>query len=317
MKRQMAMTDENTPKREEECRNLSEAFLKGSSDDDVLPGVEYIGRFRFHIQLQPHFGFLHEDVRELLIDRLLKQINEVLDVSELFGLQNLRAEFNEESRAFRFAFVHDRYHFEIILQNDKFEIVRESSSMQQFVIWYYMLMPHVSQLFASISDEISNIAKEEVTPTQSGFVFKFYLTGFQLGVKKSGRNIDVISNALGSLPSTKMGEAKDSSFEDFYRIDLTLGKREKIRGKQRSCWYSLEAPFNHTGRYLEAQFELRSADLEIMDERGNVRYTLPYDPRSIGEYAEALEDFLRDRAMETFLNNVMAGGWQFRTERMI
>ena len=121
---------------------------------------------------------------------------------------------------------------------------------------------------------------------------------------------------LGKFPATSEEDNRGTTWNDFYRIDLKVSKREYLRSRLRNCWYTLEAPFNLGGRYIEANFELRSADLEETDERGEVSHTVGFDPEAIDEHVTALEDFLRDKAVERFLAEVLRG-WQFTTERML
>ena len=282
------------------------------TDPGLLRSIEHIHSFQYDIPFQDLGALGDSEKLRKLPSKSFTHINQVLTSAGIHHFDKLEANTSGRENRINFHYAHDRYHFGLQITNGRFTITRKSSTFENFVKWYYLFMPHAASLFHALSDEITQETGFEINPTMAKFQFSFLLQNFKHGNLEK-RNIDVLSNTLSSLPKTS-DEQDGGGFADMYRINLHLSKKEAVAGKQRNCWYRLEAPLNEAGQYLIAEFEMRGATLETFDESGRISSAVGFDKDSLSDYKVALESFLRNHAINNFLTDV-TDGWSFGTAR--
>lgn len=280
--------------------------------NSLISGLDNIHKFGFVVRFQ-NVNFLNREFTNKFLSKGLDHLNSVLANSGVHGHNELSAKSSENDEGVTFDFSHDRYGWQVQLLSDKFIISRRSSSLENFLAWYYLLMPHAASLFMAFSDEVFNISEKKLTVTMSGFEYRFLLCNFEHGKQKK-RNIDILSKMLKDIPPTSDGKPEGDNFNNIYRVNLHVSKLETVAGQLRNCWYRLEAPLNESGQYLIADFEIRGADLELFDDTGKVTHTQGYNLDALQDYSLALEVFLKKHAIDTFLRSVTSG-WNFSTSR--
>jgi hypothetical protein len=258
--------------------------------------------------------FKQKSLRERFPDKALAHINEVLRASGIHGLDDLKCEeLKGDSTGFKFKHSHDRYGFVLEVGDDFFRLSRGSSKMQDFLTWYFMFMPFASDLYESICSEIEKETEKKIHASKTLFGFHFYLTDFKHG-NLNKRNIDALGRIVRDLPETSAKIDDGAGFDDITRVNIHISKQEAIAGKVRNCWYRLEAPLNDSGQYLNAQFEMRGSDVDVLGDDGIVFRTAGFDRSSLLDHRLALEVFLKEHALKRFLSSVV-DGWSFSTVR--
>jgi hypothetical protein len=182
-------------------------------------------------------------------------------------------------------------------------------------------MPHAARVERVIRRLIEKQASTPLEPVQSFYEFTLNFGDFETRANVAGsarrRNVDVLKAIIPSLPDDK-GEMREISDQDFYRINLTLSRLERFSGgKTRNAWYFIEAPSNENGRYLVLRAQLRNASTELPGtDYDRIADVSAFDPDFGDDYHLALNEFLRDRALESFARRFLES-WNFGTPRVI
>lgn len=298
------------------------------ADAPITKQVTAINRFEFTIFYQNAQLLATRRIADLVASEGLQAVNDALTTSVIFQLHNLKTEvqgFKKRNRIdrdraiVRYTFDHDRFQCTFSLFDDRFTIVRQDSEFDNFYEWYRRIMPQAVPIESTIRRVIEKEANQSLEVVQSQFDFRVNFGDFETRASVIGsprrRNVDVLKALIPSLPDAQ-GDMREISDQNFYRLDLTLSRLEKfLNGKTRNAWYYLEAPFNENGRYLVLQAQLRNSSTELpgTDIRRPAD-VLEFDRDFGDDYRTAINEFLRDRALEGFARKLLEA-WDFKTPR--
>jgi hypothetical protein len=299
----------------------------------VLSRVKDINRFAFTVNYQKNGAINQPVAQDALISDGYAALNDLLETSGLHNLHMLESKIRASDRlssglsdnegpVIEFAFGHDIQHCRFQFYDSSFVILRNSSSFADFYSWYCIIMPEALRLEMTFREIIARATGRTLRPVQSIYDFRFYFSDFKipdelrrlrrLQPDRQSRNMDVLESIIREFPGPdKVVRLSD---QDFYRIDLTVSRREMFEGGiTRNTWYFLEAPFNEGGRFIELTAQLRNTSAEILKD-GEVLGVSSFDPDFGHDYHIALIEFLRERVMERVMGQLL-GNWEFETAR--
>lgn len=303
----------------------------------VLDRLDEIGSFQYQVRYQPTSALTDPAHADSILGVCVDATVDVLKKSGIQNLQHLKAKIqsrdepsarlSDERALFTITQSEGRFHFQIDVFDDRIRISRSGSAFSDFYAWYRLFMPESSTIEAALRRHIESVSRRTLEIIETTYSFAFTFADFQSrGVKAGGRatpsrsrNVEVLSKVVSNIPET--GGTRSLTELDFYRVDLTLSRLETFTTdsgeRARNCWYILEAPFNETGRFLVFNAQLRNSSLESLalegDDSGSP-VMMPFDDDFADDYRLALVDFLRDRALETFMAGLLQL-WDFSTER--
>ena len=128
--------------------------------------------------------------------------------------------------------------------------------------------------------------------------------------------MDVLGALIPRLPDPT-GELRELKDQQFFRVDLSVSRRESFSGGvERNAWYIIEAPFNNVGKFIVLTAQFRNSSMEKFKDGGGIAGTSGFDPDFGRDYSIAILEFLRDRALEQFMYQLLTN-WHFDTEREI
>lgn len=292
--------------------------------------VKEIAGFEFAVQYQDNGALRVPGVLDTVVAEGLAAINQVLLDSGIHYQQHLKANVEGADPAnphlappgCQFTLDHDVSHFGIAVTGERFSIIRGPSSFRDFYDWYTAIMPHAARIERTLRRAIEKSAERRWDPVQTNHQFELNFCDFQSRSispqHNRTRNVEVLSTLIPFLPEGT--SLQPLSEQLFYRLDLTLSRLEEFgetQTKRRNAWYYLEAPFNEDGRFLVFRAQLRNTAIELLQKGAPDRApTLPFDGNFSDDYRLALEDFLRDRALEGFAARLL-GNWDFNTQRRV
>lgn len=300
------------------------------ADAPITRQVTAINRFEFTIFYQNAQLLATQRIADVVASEGLQAVNEALRTSGIFKLHSLKTEvqaFKKRNRIdsdeaiVRYTFEHDRFGCSFSLFSDRFVIVRQDSEFDNFYEWYRRIMPQAVPIESTIRRVIEKEASQSLEVVQSQFDFRVYFGDFETRASVMGsprrRNVDVLKALIPSLPDTQ-GTMREINDQNFYRLDLTLSRLEKFSNdKTRNAWYYLEAPFNENGRYLVLRAQLRNASTELPGtDIKRPADVLEFDHNFGDDYLTAINEFLRDRALEGFARKLLES-WDFATPRSL
>jgi hypothetical protein len=297
----------------------------------ILRRIDHIHRFSFTVSYQKSGAIATPAAQDALISEGYAVLNDLLETSGVHYLHVLSGEASRsksESNDDRseplltFTFGHDTKNCQFKFFEDRFRIERGPSSFPEFYDWYRIVMPEALRIEMTLRQIIQRATMRPLRPVMSVHDFVFDFCRFRKppgvqelegedGEEQYTRNMEVLEAIIPRLPDNR--EMTALTRQQFYRLDLTLSKRETFGDINRNAWYFIEAPFNQNGRFIVFTAQLRNAASEILED-GKVVETFPFDPDFGEDYRLALLDFLRDKALEGFVSQLL-GGWRFETER--
>lgn len=298
----------------------------------ITRNISDIHRFTYTLGYQKTGAISAPEAVNALVSEGYNVINDLLLTSGIHYLQQLEAKVSSDSSTpsdlnrdssqpiIEFKFGHDTKHCSFQFTEDKFKIVRRSSSFEDFYGWYANFMPEAARVEMTLRSIIERASGRQLRPVQSIHDFVIDFSNFRKPSQvadRSGktppRNMNVLQGIIPQLPGSEQN-MKALTEHDFYRLDLTLSKREVFPdAKSRNLWYVIEAPFNEKGRFIVFTAQFRNTAAEIIED-GDVVDVVGFDPEISGDYRLALVDFLRDRALEGFAKQLLKD-WEFDTER--
>jgi len=317
----------NPPGRDQGQQHTLPSLEEFRKNTAITQNVTSLNRFEFTVIYQNDQLITGREAILAIAPEGLRAINEVLKEAWIFQLHHVNLElqsFKEgqidgQKALISYSFDHDRLHCQFIIYSNCFKIVRQDSSFENFYEWYRRIMPRAAQTELIIRRLIEKASGQRVEVVQSIFEFTLNFGDFEtraiVAGSPRGRNVDVLRAIIPSLPDEK-GDMREIPDQDFYRIDLTLSRLERFsNNKERNAWYFVEAPANEYGRYLVLKAQLRNASTEQPGTDFNrIADVSPFDPDFGDDYRLALNEFLRDRALEGFARRFL-GNWNFVTPR--
>lgn len=299
---------------------------------NIVERVTDIRYFSFNVRYQKSGILGQRSATDALRTDGYSVLNDLLETSGIHYLHVLEAKPAADQSGdkqgssgdplLEFSFNHDTLHCRFQFYPDRFEIYRQSSSFVDFYEWYSAIMPEAARIEMTLRQVVHHATQHSLRPVQTDYRFSILFSNFRRpeGVRpdrnapnRDLRNMDVLDGIISQLPTSR--RIAESTDEQFYRVDLTLSKRELFHDVARNTWYIVEAPFNKKGRFIEFRPELRNASAEILKD-GEVVGMQPFDNDFSEDYRIAILDFLRDRALEDFAWQLLKG-WDFDTERQL
>jgi hypothetical protein len=294
---------------------------------DILSRIDDIHGFSFAVQYQKSGALSSPAAQDALLGSGYSVLNELLETSGIHYLHALEAKpkapsavTDEDEPQLQFVFGHDTQHCAFQFFDDRFVISRRASSFEDFYAWYRVVMPEALRIEMTFRQIVHRATQRSLRPVQAAYEFTFYFSDFKKPKlsriadqpQREWRNMDVLEEIIRQLPGPNREMTKLTD-QQLYRLDLTVSKRDFFGPVSREVWYSLQAPFNEKGRFIVLKAQLRNTSAEIL-ENGEVRETTGFDPDFASDYRLAILDFLKDRALEGFVWQLL-GDWEFSTER--
>lgn len=301
-------------------------------DTRILRRVNEISKFSFTVFYQNNGSLTHQNVAEAVLAATLGNLADILVNTGLHYLHSLEAISQQPSqpggrldgdKAVVTISQKSVFPFVIRVYDDRFVISRESSSFRDFYAWYRLFMPTATQLEATVRQTVARKYEQSLDVTQTQFEFGFIFSDFtkrDWPEKREPRNVDVLSPLIPMVPNQQ--GATELTRQDFPRLDLTVSRLERFAyadvEKWRNCWYMLEAPSNERSRFIVFTAQLRNVSAQKLGSSPEIDDTpmIPFDPDFSEDYALAICDFLKLRALDDFMDRLLSG-WDFQTQRQL
>ncbi|GGR72424.1 hypothetical protein GCM10010169_15480 [Micromonospora fulviviridis] len=201
----------------------------------------------------------------------------------------------------------DRYDFKVEIGNDTILVRRDGSRMEDFHYWFLKFGDPLSALIAGCLDELKNLTGREFTIFRASFYFKFIVHSlYAEGSKRRIRNSEVMRKLVKGLPNDS-GQLSDEEevFDTAGRIDVNISRWVRTSDQLlRLERYTVEAPANKEFAGLWFTFGYGGETYKSPNSRDRE----PFEHRKFfGEYEVAYGRFLRDKAILSFMSQIMSG----------
>ena len=323
-------TDSQEESNKGQARDLP-TFDELQQGSRLLHRIDEIRKFSFAVSYQDNGSLTREDVAEAVLSAVLGNVTEMLVKTKINYLHEIKTEAQraatpgarlDGSKAVAtISFGHSVFQFSIRIYADRFVISRESSSLADFYAWYRLVMPNAAQLEATARQAVARKLGTPMDVTRSGFEFGFVFSDFtkvDWGGDRPPRNVDVLSKLVGNVPNSR--GSTELNRQDFMRIDLNFSRLERFRlgqtEKLRNCWYTLEAPSNERSRFLVFTAQMRNIGEDKVGGASGQYDSIPFDPEFTDDYVFAVRDFLKERALDSFMFSLLEG-WKFQAQRQL
>jgi hypothetical protein len=201
----------------------------------------------------------------------------------------------------------DRFDFALEILEDRIRIRRSGSSFDDFHQWFSAFNRGLPDFINKILETLKNLTSRKYTVQRASFSFGFILHS----VKTIGsnpqlvRNTEIMKRLVRGLPDDD-GTLSDSedTLATAGRIDCNFSRWRRVRDQWRLERYNVEGPANKEGKSVWTTFQYGGET--YADPRTQQRVAFqPTGFFSEGDVAYA--EFLRERAIRTFLTSLLAG----------
>jgi hypothetical protein len=276
----------------------------------VLKDLRDIQAFNFRAEVPMTVIWANDEVRLRVAQLVYDEVLDILKVSGLYRYDQLSVLGGEEQILVRYD--DDRYGFEVSLQGESVTIARRGSGFERFHRWYVEVAPHfgglVEKICSAIEASISAASglERRMSVHDASYSFRFIL--FDVHDETNGSvlsNSEVLQGLIPQSPGATGGLAETrQETESIARLDVTFHKFQEREGRPWIEIYRVEGPSNREWSSVWVTFTIAGRSFEKPSEPSR----MDFDATSfIADYVTPLVSFLRDRGLQGFLTDLLAG----------
>ena len=279
------------------------------SSSPIFSKLIDIREFTLVANVPPLFTWSDDKLSRKVADRIFEQLREVVRAARFYFDHELKASVDADGVAVTYA--DDRYDFRVACSGSNIAIVRRGSSLSNFHAWYTALMPSAQGIVTNVANILSQESGRKLDVIRASYRFRFLVYDIQAenGDRKV-RNSEIMRKLLNGFPDEKGKMTTDPAvLQTVSRADVSVGRWIGPEHRRRLVRFSVEAPANMEWSSLWFEFTYGSESYTSPDT--GVRMEIGAED-VLAEYESAYIDFLRESAINGFLQSLMTG-YRFRT----
>ena len=267
-----------------------------------------INRFVLAAEI-PKVSWSDDAIAGRVIDRLYDHLRDVVRAAGFHYENQLRPIRRKNEVGVEYA--DDVFSFTVRCDDDTMVIERHGSQLNKFHNWFTALMPSAQGIITNFASIMSEEMKRKVDVLRVAYRFKFIL--YELSADNTGhliKNAEIMRKLLRGYPDDNGLFTDDPALlSSIARTDYNAHRWIGPEGKRRLTKFQVEAPANHAWSTLWLNFSYAGDSYTSPD--GRVREA--FVPEALlGEYDRAYVEFLRDSAINGFMEWLLRG-FQFKS----
>ncbi|MGH8513350.1 MAG: hypothetical protein ACREV8_05325, partial [Gammaproteobacteria bacterium] len=190
-------------------------------------------------------------------------------------------------------------------------IMRQGSSFERFHRWYVELAPHFGGLVEKICSAIEESIRaasgleRHMKVQDAGYAFRFIIFDVRDPDGRILTNAEVLQDLIPQSPGPagRLIETRGDT-KSVARLDVSFQKWQERDGRPWIESYNVEAPSNRDWSSVWVTFSMAGRSFERPSDGARV----DFDATSfISDYVTPLVEFLRERGLNGFLRDLLAG----------
>ncbi len=275
------------------------------SNSRIFSRLADIRGFALTVDIPP-IGMLVDDLfaRRLVARLYDESLRDVVRAAGFFFEDELQAVREAGGVGVRYA--DDRFAFLVGCTPNTIIISREGSRLSNFHNWYTAFMPSAQGVLTKVATILTEETNRRIDILRAGYRFNFLIYDIcSETTNKRVRNSEIIQKLLKGFPDDQ-GMITDSPhvLESLGRVDVSMMRWIGDEGNRRRLGFSVEAPGNlgYSSLWFTFSYLGESYTSPETDERE------AFDPNTfLSEYVEAYVSFLRDSAINGFMEWLLRG----------
>jgi hypothetical protein len=269
----------------------------------IFSKLHDINQFSLAVEI-PKVSWNDDKIASRVIDRLYDNLREVVRASGFYYDNELRP--IRRRNEIGVEYVDDRYSFSVRCDDDTIVIDRQGSRLGKFHEWYSALMPSSQGIVTNFAAIIGEEMQRKIDVLRAEYRFRFVLSELQADqTGKPVKNAEVMRKLLKGYPDD------NGILTDEPALLATMGRTDYRAHR----WIGGETRRRLAKFVVEAPANLAWSTLWLSFSYGAESYTSPdgllreaFTPEIfLGEYDKAYSLFLRDAALNGFLDWLMRG----------
>lgn len=279
------------------------------ANSPIFSKLSEIRSFSLTGEVPPISGWSDNAFSARVVDRIYESLRDVVQAAGFYFEDQLKTTRQVNGVAVEYS--DDQFDFVVVCQENQISINRRGSRLSNFHAWYQGLMPSAQGILANVANILTEETHRKIDILRASYRFQFLIYGMHTDTgNRSVRNSEIMQKLLKGFPDEN-GTITDSStvLSSLGRLDVDLSRWIGLPNNRRRLHYSVEAPGNQA--YSSVWFSFSYIGESYTDPSTGSREA--FDPNGfLGEYDQAYQMFLRDSAINGFLEWLMKG-YYFRS----
>jgi len=253
----------------------------------------------------PPIGILGDDhFSRVVINRIYENLRDVIQAAGFYFEDELKASRSVDR--FSVSYEDDRFGFAVVCTEKSIIIQRSGSRFNNFHDWYRAFMPSAQGVLTKVSTILTEELHRKIDVLRASYQFDFIIHDMYLeSTDQKVRNSEIMRKLLKGFPD-EQGSITDSPdiTDSLGRMDVNLNRWIGSEGNRRRLMYNVQAPGNMN--YSSLWFTFAFMGESFTDPETNTREAFN-SSAFLSEYDAAYSSFLRDSAINSFLEWLMRG----------
>jgi hypothetical protein len=265
--------------------------------------LEDIRRFTVVAEIPPVARWADDNFSRRVLDKLYENVHDVVQAAGFYYEDTLKC--SREPDGVAVSYPDDRFGFAVTCSEKAIRITRTGSRLSNFHDWYKAFMPSAQGVLTKAATILSEETATKISILLARFRFDFliYDLATEGAQRKSVRNSEIMQKLLKGFPDDQgMITETPNVLASLGRVDVDMTRWIGEEGSRRRLGFSVEAPGNLEYSTLWFNFQYMG-ETYTSPETGTRE---PFNPSDfLTEYAPAYVSFLRDNAINGFMDSLL------------